>query len=50
MRPFPALQIPNLKAPLVTDQGNFILQSDLPAKLFGQNKTPLPVRARMLRA
>jgi hypothetical protein len=50
VRSFPPLQIPNLKAPSVTDQSNFIFQPDLAANLFGQNKTPLPVRACVLRA
>src|SRR4029453_7485800 len=50
VRSFPALQIPNLQTPSVTDQSNFIFQPDLPAKLFGQNETALPIRAHVLRA
>jgi hypothetical protein len=50
MRPFPALQIPNLKTPAAADEGNFLFQSDSFAKLFGQNQTALSICGTVLRA
>jgi hypothetical protein len=49
VRPFPALQIPNLKPTAATHNGNFALQSNFPAKLFGQNETSLSICGSMLR-
>ena len=50
MRPFPALQIPNFKTPAAADERNFAFQSDVLAKLLGQNETTLSIRCAVLRA
>ena len=50
VRPFPALQIPNLKTALATYQSHFAFQTKLSAKLFRQYEPTLPVRACMLSA
>ena len=50
MRPFPALQIPNFKAPAAADERDFAFQSDLFAKLLGQNEATLSIRRAVLRA
>jgi hypothetical protein len=50
VRSFPALQIPNLKAPPVAYESNFTLQSKRSAKIFRQYQAPLSVRACVLSA
>jgi hypothetical protein len=50
VRSFPALQIPNLEAAPISNESNFPFQSELSAKVFRQNKAPLPVRACVLSA
>src|SRR6266513_3333504 len=48
--PFPALQIPNFKTPAITNECDFIFQSNFLAKFVRQNEATLPVRACMLSA
>jgi len=48
VRPFPTLQIPNLKAALSTHERDLAFQSNLSAKVFRQYQPTLSVRACML--
>jgi hypothetical protein len=50
MRPFPALQIPNLETSAATNEGDLAFQSNLSAKLVRHNETSLSIRSRVLSA
>src|SRR5205809_1422315 len=50
VRPFPALQIPDLKTPAAAHESDLTFQSNLLAKLFRQDKAPLSIRNGVLRA
>ena len=50
VRPFPPLQIPNLKTPAVAHQRDLAFQSERSTKFLRQNKAALSIRACVLSA